>query len=136
MKLLENVEVLHAVSSQTVTNTSATSATIDLVEATGGLAVMNMGTLPAGSLVSMNLHESDAAASGFALATNQTVTVADTDDNKVAAIQFDPKRLKRYLRVVLTNGAAQNAILSAVVLLQKKTAPVTAPSLVTNTHVL
>ena len=116
---------------------AAAAATTD-IEATGvdmaGFGsvtfIVPFGTITAGAVTSVKAQQSDdnGSTDGWSDLAGSAVTVADTDDNKVAVLEIT-RPVKRYVRPVVDRGT-QNAVVDGIlaILSHPRTLPITADS--------
>lgn len=90
------------------------SAGIDMAGWEGCIFVAELGAIVAGAATSVEVHQSsdDGVADAYTALAGSKVTVADTDDNKVAVVTIHRPQ-ERYLKMVV-NRATQNATLEGI----------------------
>lgn len=90
-----------------IDNASATTTEVDTVQSgvkyNRATFVIYIGALDI-AVTTCKVQESDTSGSGFADITGATVSITDTDDNKIFVIDIDLRGRKRYLDLVLTLG--------------------------------
>lgn len=87
--------------------TDLTSEAIDTSGYEGVAIVVGFGAIVSGAVTSIKVQECDTSGGTYADLTGTAITVADTDDNKIAVSSIF-KPLKRYVKVVVDRGT-QNA---------------------------
>lgn len=89
--------------------TDLTSEAIDTAGAEGVRLVTGFGAITAGAVTSVKVQQCDTSGGTYADLAGSSITVADTDDNKVAVSDiFRPT--KRFIKVVQDRGT-QNAVI-------------------------
>lgn len=113
---------------QGAAGTSAiTSAALNMAGFDGVCFIVPVGTVVTGAVTSMKLQQSsdDAAADDYTDVNGTSITIADTDDDKLKYLDvFRPG--KQYLKLVISR-ATQNATVGGIIAIQYKarTRPVT-----------
>ena len=87
--------------------TAVTSEVIDTGGYEGVRLMVGFGAIVAGAVTSVKVQQCDTSGGTYADLLGSSITVADTDDNKVAVIDICRPQ-ERYLKVV-TSRATQNA---------------------------
>lgn len=105
------IRVMNAVAAG---QTNQTSSAIDTAGYDGVEIVSAFGAITGGAVTSVKVQQSsdDASADAYADLASSSVTVADTDDNKIVVHDIYRPR-ERYLKVVISR-ATQNAVIDGV----------------------
>jgi hypothetical protein len=111
---------LNATSSQRLSNAVAAgtsainSSSIDLANTEGAIFRVLFGAITSGAVTSVKLQASDdnGSADDWTDLEGSAITVADTDDNKIAELDLSKPR-KRYARVVVSR-ATQNSVVDGI----------------------
>jgi hypothetical protein len=115
-----------------VAGTSAlTSDIVDTAGYDGVRFILMLGTITSGAVTSSKLQQNDAnTTSGMADLVGSSITIADTDDNKMVIHQIWRPQ-ERYLQMVISRGT-QNAVIDGLIveLYNPRTEPVTQDSTV------
>ena len=124
---LENCKLAVVEPSAAASQTTATSTTVDMLGFDTCTFLALLGDVTTTAVLTLTVHHSDAASSGFVatdLTTTFTAGATDADDKLLALEITYP--VKRYLRAALTIGTA-NAVLGGVIAIQSNpsTGPVT-----------
>jgi hypothetical protein len=99
---------------------TATTVEIDTIGFDYAEFLIQSGLVPATGVATIKLQESDAAGSGQADITGGGFTaLVDADDGKILGAFIDLKGRKRYLTLVITNGATNATLLSSIVRLSR-----------------
>lgn len=85
-----------------------TSDVVDMQGYDTATFLWSVGAITSGAVTSLNIYGHTANAASGALITGATVTIADTDDDKVAVCEVT-NPTKRYIYAVLDRGT-QNAV--------------------------
>lgn len=107
--------------------TTITSSAVNMAGFDGVCFVVPLGTIVSGAVTSMKLQQSsdDAGSDDYTDVTGTSITIADTDDDKLKYLDvYRPG--KQYLKLVVSR-ATQNATLGGIVAIQYRAAtrPVT-----------
>jgi hypothetical protein len=82
--------------------------------------IIMSGLVGANGVSEITIQESDTSGSGEANITDATFTdLVDADDNKILCCFLDLRKRKRYLSLVLTNGATNASVMAALVRLSR-----------------
>ena len=99
---------------------AATTTEIDTVGFDHAEFIVCLGLIPSTGVATVKLQESDAAGSGQADITGGGfVAPVDADDGKILCAFIDLRYRKRYLTLVITNGATNASLLSSIVRLSR-----------------
>lgn len=101
--------ILNAVAAGT---TPQTSSTVDMQLYNGLVLLAGFGTITSGAVTSVSAQQSGDDVTYTPIA-GSTLTIADTDDNKIVLIELI-KPLKRYVQLVISR-ATQNAVIDFAV---------------------
>lgn len=110
-------------------STAVNSDIVDTAGYDGVRFLLSMGAITSGAATSAKIQQNTAnSGTGMADLEGSSVTIADTDDNKVVVLEVLRPR-ERYLRLV-TSRATQNAVIDGLIveLFNARTTPVTADS--------
>ncbi len=112
----QNNSVVQRVMNGVVAGTSVqTSSTVDCQGCEKVRFIAAFGVISASAVTNIEVHESDAASSGFtALAGSKSATLTPTTDNNKCLEVEIVKPLKRYLRLIV-NRATGNAVIDGAV---------------------
>jgi len=99
---------------------TAASNDIDTKNFRAVAAIIQAGVVPATGVATLKWQESDQLASGYTdiPGANHTALV-DADDNVIVSTFINLKGRKRFLRLVLTNGATNPTVMAALALLYR-----------------
>jgi hypothetical protein len=99
---------------------SATTTEIDTQGFDYAEFIVQAGLIPSTGVATLKIQESDVSGSGQADITGAAFTaLVDADDNKIIACLMSLKARKRYLTLVITNGATNASLLASIVRLSK-----------------
>lgn len=115
MNSANNEKVIRVMNGVAAGTSVQTSSVIDTQGYEGVKIYTAFGTITSGAVTSVKIQQSsdDAVADAYDDLTGSSITVADTDDNKVTVHDmYRPG--KRYLKVVVSR-ATQNAVIDGVV---------------------
>lgn len=99
---------------------SATTTELDTVGFDYVALVIQSGLVGANGVPTVKLQESDTSGSGQADISGAALTaLVDADDNEVFCIYVDMRKRKRYLTLVITNGATNASVMSALAILTR-----------------
>lgn len=107
----------------TATTTEIDTLGFDYVE-----LLIQSGLVGANGVATIKVQESDVSGSGQTDVTGLSFTaLVDADDNKILGAFIDMRGRKRYLTLVITNGATNASLMSAIARLSRgKQTPATA----------
>lgn len=94
------------------------SAGIDMSGFEGCLFMVDLGTITASAVTSIKVQQSsdDGSSDAYSDLEGTSVTIADTDDNKIAYVDvYRPQ--KRYLKLIVDRGT-QNAVVDGITAIQ------------------
>jgi len=139
MKDIVNNHEFSVVSNAVAAGTSnVNSASVDTANCESVAFLITMGAITSGAVTSAAIEQSsdDGAADTFAALSGSSVTIADTDDNKVFVLEVERPR-ERYVRVTVDRGT-QNAVIESIVAIKGglRKLPATQPSTVGGTDVV
>jgi hypothetical protein len=139
VNLAKNVKVTRVMNGQTAgTGDTLTGSTLDMANYDGVLFIGAFGTITATAVTTLKAQQGAASNMSDAADLEGTaISIADTDDNKVALLDiFRPA--ERYVRAIITRETA-NAVVDGVIAVQYsgRVKPITQGSTVasTETHV-
>ncbi len=99
---------------------AATTVEIDTIGFDYAEFLVLLGLIPATGVATVKIQESDVAGSGQTDVTGLGFTApVDADDGKILAAMIDLKARKRYLTLVITNGATNASLLASIVRLSR-----------------
>lgn len=99
---------------------SATTTEIDTLGFDYVELLVQSGLVGANGVPTIKVQESDVSGSGQTDVTGLGFTaLVDADDNKVLGAFIDVKKRKRYLTLVITNGATNASLMSALARLSR-----------------
>ena len=117
MNLLRTTKVTRVLNAVAAGTTDQNGSTIDMQGWDGVVFLVAFGTITAGAVTSIKAQQGAASDLSDAADLEGTgVPVADTDDNKVAALDIVRPR-ERYVRVVVDRGT-QNAVIDGAIAIQ------------------
>lgn len=107
---------------------SATTTEIDTLGFDYVELLIQSGLVGANGVATIKVQESDVSGSGQTDVTGLSFTaLVDADDNKILGAFIDMRGRKRYLTLVITNGATNASLMSAIARLSRgKQVPATA----------
>ena len=98
----------------------ATTTEIDTLGFDYAEFIICLGLVGANGITTVKVQESDVAGSGQVDITGTSFTApVDADDNKIGICRLDLRKRKRYLTLVVTNGATNASVLGALVRLSR-----------------
>lgn len=92
------------------------SSALDMQGFDGVVFLTSFGTITAGAVTSVEVHQCDTSGGTYAALTGTSITVADDDDNQVVVHDIYRPR-ERYLKVNIDRGT-QNAVIDGVTAIQ------------------
>ena len=130
---LKNFKVVRCKNAVAAGTTDITDATgVDTSGFNGVAFLVHFGTITGSAVTSVKLQQSDddASADDYTDIEGSSVTVADTQSNKICIVSI-MKPLKKYVRAYVDRGT-QNAVVDSItaILLDPRVAPVTQDSTV------
>ncbi len=98
--------------------TAVNSASVDMQGFEACTFLVAFGAITTGAVTSLKVQQSgdDGVADSFADLTGTSITIADTDDNKIVAVEVHNPR-ERYVRCVVSRGTA-NAVIDGILAIQ------------------
>jgi hypothetical protein len=99
---------------------SATTTELDTLGFDYLKVLVLSGLIPSTGVATLKLQESDVSGSGQADITGLSWTaLVDADDNKIMAAMVDLRKRKRFITLVITNGATNASLLAAIASLSR-----------------
>ena len=99
---------------------SATTTEIDTIGFDYCEFLVLAGLIPSTGVATLKLQESDVSGSGQVDISGAAWTaLVDADDNKVVAAFLDLRKRKRFLTLVITNGATNASLLASLAILSR-----------------
>lgn len=92
-----------------------TSGAVDMQGFESARFLYCLGTITSGAVTSIKAQQCDTTGGSYADLLGTSVTVADTDDNKVVSLEI-VQPLERFLKVVIDRGT-QNAVVESLVVI-------------------
>lgn len=119
MNLVKRTKVTRAMNAVAAGTTDQTSTWIDMANFDGIMFLINFGTITSGAVTSVKLQgATDSSGTGATDLTGTAITVADTDDNKIAILDlYQPDRTYRYIAAYVDRGT-QNAVIDGIQAIQ------------------
>ncbi len=98
--------------------TAVNSSSVDMQGFESCTFLVALGAITTGAVTSIKVQQSgdDGVADSFADLKGTSITIADTDDNKIALVEVHNPR-ERYVRCVVSRGTA-NAVIDSIVAIQ------------------
>jgi hypothetical protein len=98
----------------------ATTVEVDTLGFDFAEFIIQSGLIPSTGVATLKIQESDASGSGQADITGAAFTaLVDADDGKIICCFMSLKARKRYLTLVITNGATNASLLASIVRLSR-----------------
>lgn len=117
MNLGRNIKITRVANSAAAGTSAVTCSTLDMAGFEGVLFIAAFGDLSNGAVTGIKAQQGQLANMGDAADLAGTaIAIADTDDNKVLALEVYRPR-ERYVRAIVTRGTA-NAVLDGVIAIQ------------------
>lgn len=111
MNLSTSTKLMRVSNAVTAATTAITSSAVDTKGFSGCMFTVAYGTIAATATNTVKAQQGsdDGVLDGYSDLEGTSITVADTDDNKIVAVDvFEPT--KRYLKLVATRGVATTVI--------------------------
>ncbi len=117
MNLSKNVKITRVKVAQAAGTSDITSDAVDMAGFDSVLFLVHFGAITSGAVTSIKAQQDTSSGmSGAADLTGTSVTVADTDDNKIFGIDIHAPR-ERYVQCVVDRGT-QNAVVDSITAIQ------------------
>lgn len=119
MNLLKRTKTTRVMNAVAAGTTDQTSSWVDMANFDGVMFTIAFGTITGTAVTSVKLQgATDGSGTGATDLTGTSITVADTDDNKVAILDlYQPDRTYRYIAAYVDRGTA-NAVIDGITAIQ------------------